>query len=153
MLLRTSTFLILLGALSLCPAQTLPDGPGKNETMTKCSNCHGIEVVTGMIQSRGQWESTISSMIDRGADINGDSFAAILDYLSTNFSPKPTKINVNKAAAKDLETGLAISSKEAEAIVKYRDEHGAFKDWHDLTKIEGVDAKKIEAKKDVIAIE
>lgn len=106
-----------------------------------------------MVQSRAQWDATISSMIDRGADINNDSYAAILDYLGTYLSPKPAKINVNKAAAKELETGLGISTKEAETIVKYRDEHGAFKNWHDLTKIEGVDAKKIEAKKDTISVE
>ena len=142
-----------MSLLCAAQAQSLPDGPGKNLTMDKCSMCHGIEVVAGMIQGRTEWDSTISSMVDKGADLDKDSYTAILDYLSTYLGPKPAKINVNKADAKAIETGLEISAKEAEAIVKYRDQHGAFKDWHDLTRIDGVDAKKIEAKKDVIALE
>jgi competence ComEA-like helix-hairpin-helix protein len=153
MLIRISSSIAILAIAAA--AQGLPDGPGKNEVLDKCSKCHGIEVLTGMVQSRQQWDSTISSMVDRGAEINADSYAVILDYLSKYLgtTPPPQKINVNKAAAKDLESGLEITGKEAETIVKYRDQHGPFKDWHDLTKIDGVDAKKIESKKDLIALE
>lgn len=153
MLFRTLVFSIAFCAAHAGFAQNLPDGPGKAETMNKCSACHGIEVVAGMIQSKAQWDSTLSDMVDKGADMDADTYAVILNYLGTYLSPKPAKINVNQADAKDLEKGIEITAKEAEAIVKYRDEHGAFKDWHDLTRIDGVDAKKIEAKKDVIALE
>ena len=65
--------------------------------------------------------------------------------------PAPAKsksINVNEATAKDLESGLDLTQKEAEAIVRYRREHGPFKDWRDLGKAEGISRKKIEAVKD-----
>ena len=152
-LFRTWFFAGVLSAAWVLPAQSLPDGPGKKETMDKCAQCHGIEIVAGVTQSRAQWDATMGAMINRGADIDDATQAIILDYLSAYLSPKPSKINVNKAAAKELETGLEISTKEADAIVKYREQHGAFKDWRELTKVDGVDARKIEAKKDAIAFQ
>jgi len=73
-----------------------------------------------------------------------------VDYLAKNFPPLPDKVNVNKAAAKDIETGLELTSQEAEMIVKYRTDHGDFKDFDTLAKVPGLDAKKLEAKKDRI---
>ena len=37
-------------------------------------------------------------------------------------------------------------------IVQYRERHGAFKDWREIANVDGVDPKKIEAKKDVIEL-
>ncbi len=74
----------------------------------------------------------------------------MVEYLAKSFPPLPDKVNVNKATAKDIETGLALTTEEAEAIVKYRTDHGNFKDYDSLTKVPGVDAKKLEAKKDAI---
>jgi competence ComEA-like helix-hairpin-helix protein len=82
-----------------------------------------------------------------GAQGTEDEFNEIVDYLATYF-PKTPKINVNKATAKDLESGLELSAKEAEAIVHHREEKGSFKSVEDVEKVPGVDAKKIEAKKD-----
>jgi len=53
-------------------------------------------------------------------------------------------VNVNKAAAKDLESDLGITTAEAAAIVKYRTDKGNFKEWADLAKVQGLDVKKIE---------
>jgi competence protein ComEA len=75
-----------------------------------------------------------------------------VDYLAKNFGKGGggEKVNVNKAAAKDIETGLALTTKEAEAIVAYRQKNGDFKTLQDLLKVTGVDAKRIEAAKDKI---
>ena len=58
---------------------------------------------------------------------------------------------MNKATAKDIESGLELSAKEAEAIVHYREDKGSFKSVEEVEKVPGVDAKKIEAKKDRLA--
>jgi competence protein ComEA len=58
------------------------------------------------------------------------------------------KIYVNKAKAKDLETALEISTKEAEAIIRYREQNGDFKTPDDLMKVSGLDPAKIQARKD-----
>ena len=86
-------------------------------------------------------------MVSLGAVGTDEDFTAILDYLVKNF-PQQTKINVNKATATALETGLSLSTKEAEAIVAYRDKNGDFKSLDDLKKVPQVDAKKLDAKKD-----
>ena len=84
---------------------------------------------------------------EHGAQGTDDEFNQIVDYLATYF---PKTVNVNKATAKDLEAGLELSSKEAESMVHYREEKGNFKSVDDVEKVPGVDAKKIEAKKDLL---
>ena len=42
-----------------------------------------------------------------------------------------TKINVNKASAQEIATGLALTNEEAEAVVKYRERHGDYHAWGD----------------------
>jgi len=86
-------------------------------------------------------------MIQRGAQGTDDEFADIVDYLTNTVSADAAKINVNKATAKQLQTGLEISDKDADAILHYREANGDFKSVDDLKKVPGVDAAKIEAKK------
>jgi len=66
-------------------------------------------------------------------------------------SANSEKVNVNKAAAKDLVSALELSEKEAESIVQYREKNGNFTNWEDLKKVPDLDSKKIEAKKDQLA--
>jgi competence protein ComEA len=86
-------------------------------------------------------------MLQEEPDVTAPERASIVEYLSANFKPGGT-IYVNKAKAKDLETALELSSADAAALVRYRDEHGSFKTVDDLKKVPGLDAAKIEARKD-----
>jgi competence protein ComEA len=49
-----------------------------------------------------------------------------------------------------MQTGLGLTAAEGDAIVKYRTDHGDFKDFDSLAKVPGVDAAKLTAKKDSI---
>jgi competence protein ComEA len=60
---------------------------------------------------------------------------------------------VNKAAAIEFESGLSLRRSQAAAIIRYREKHGPFKSIKDLKKVPGVDAAKIEAKKDRLIFE
>lgn len=132
--------------LTVAKAQDrLPNGPGRDTMRRVCGPCHSAENVVGMAKTREEWGALVGEMAADGAQATEDEFNQIVDYLATYF---PKKINVNKASAKDLESGLELSAKEAEAIVHYREEKGSFKSAEDLAKVPGVDAKKIEAKKD-----
>ena len=92
-------------------------------------------------------------MSEFSVDPSTDEHEAIVNYLTRNFGTPPlAKVNINKATAEELGSGLKLTSKEADAIVKYRQQHGNFKDWHDLLKVDGVDGKKILAVKDLIAV-
>jgi competence protein ComEA len=129
-------------------AQQFPDGPGKETTLQLCSNCHNPEVITQHRQGKDEWTATIQKMIESGAEGTPEQFSAVLDYLTKNFAPGAPAVNVNKASAADLETGLGLTGKEAAAVVKYRTDKGAFKTVDDLKKVPDLDFKKIEAQKD-----
>jgi competence protein ComEA len=127
----------------------LPDGPGKATTEKVCGTCHGAELVLGRQETRDTWAAIIDDMIQRGATGSDDEFYEIVDYLARNFSPTSpvTKINVNKASGKDLQSALRLTDKQAAAIVHYREEKGPFGSIDDLKKVPGIDAAKIEANK------
>jgi len=139
--------LISFFALPLVKAQELPDGPGKRLVEEICTGCHGLESVTSQRATRQGWESTVDYMIQRGASMKEEDARVIVDYLAKNFA---AKVNVNKASAKDIASGLDLTAQEADAIVNYRKANGDFKDWDSLTKVTGVDAKKLAAKKDLV---
>jgi competence protein ComEA len=127
--------------------QKLPNGPGRDTMIRICSACHSPENVVGMAKTREEWGALVGEMAAEGAQGTDEEFNEIVDYLATNF-PKAPKINVNKATASDLAGGLELTSKEADAIVHYREEKGSFKSIEDVEKVPGIDAKKLEAKKD-----
>jgi competence protein ComEA len=143
------TILIFLSALIAAGADKpkLPDGPGKATMERICSSCHGPEIVLGKKLTRDGWNQIVMNMIQRGAQGTDDEFADVVDYLTKTVSVEAAKINVNKATAKQLETGLEISDKDADAILHYREANGDFKSLDDLKKVPGVDAAKIDAKK------
>jgi competence protein ComEA len=129
-------------------AQDLPDGPGKAEVQKICLDCHDLDTVTSENRTRDGWKKTIAKMADRGAEGTDAQFEAVIQYLTKNFG----KTNVNTATAEEIATSLGFSAKEAAAIVDYREKNGVYKEWKDLEKVEGLDAARVEAKKDHIAV-
>jgi competence ComEA-like helix-hairpin-helix protein len=97
------------------------------------------------------WASIVDYMVSRGATGTPEEIQTIVDYLAKNFPAAATKTNVNKASSMDLQTNLELTAKDADAIVKYRADHGDFKDFDSLAKVPGVDTAKLTAKKDSIA--
>jgi competence protein ComEA len=130
------------------PAQGLPDGPGKSSLEKVCTKCHDLNQVTARRRTATDWDMTVDKMITQGAQGTDDQFGEILDYLIRNFR-KP--INVNQASAKSLEDELELSTKEAEAIVAYREKNAPFQSLDDLKKVPGLDPKKVDAAKDWVA--
>ena len=142
---------VFLFTAALCAsAQSLPDGPGKELVEVICSACHPTDHVVGKQWTKPEWQNKVLEMLQEEADVTQPERDTIIFYLTRNFG-KPgvtPKTNVNQAAAKELELELEISSKSAESIVRYREEKGAFKTLADLKKVPGLDAAKIEARKD-----
>jgi competence protein ComEA len=122
----------------------LPAGEGKDTLIRVCSKCHSPDNVIANGQAREGWENTITKMAGFGAVGTDDEFTAILDYLVKNF---PATINVNKATAAQLESGLGLSTAEAEGVIQYREKNGDFKTIDDLKKVPDLDAEKLDAKK------
>jgi competence ComEA-like helix-hairpin-helix protein len=144
-------------------ASSLPPGNGKAIVQRTCKGCHALKVVTAKRASRQQWSVLVNQMVSRGADLEDEEIEVVIDYLAKNFprgkppsEPAPSAcrkpcINVNKASAAQLAAALDLPPKESAAIVAYRRQNGAFKDWHDLIKVPGVEAEKIESKKQQLA--
>jgi competence protein ComEA len=128
-------------------AQSLPEGTGKEVFESVCSLCHTPTAPMGKQWTRSEWESKVIEMLQEEPDVTAKERALIVEYLSANFRPGG-KIYINLAAAKDLETALDVSKKEAEAIVQYRKDKGSFRTLDDLKKVPGLDAAKIESRKD-----
>jgi competence protein ComEA len=147
---RSSTNVLALALLLALPAfAQLPAGPGKAETEKLCSQCHELDRSISPRQDRGGWQATIDKMISLGAKGTDKEFEAVLDYLSSHYPADETpRLNVNQARAIDLESALSLPRSQAAAIIEYRTAHGNFKSIEDLKKVPGVDAAKIEAKKD-----
>jgi competence protein ComEA len=127
----------------------LPDGPGKAETDRICSQCHELERSISLHQDRDAWQATMNKMVSLGAKGTEKEFQAVVEYLAKNFAGEGIpKIDVNQAESIDLESGLSLKRSEAAAIIQYRTKNGSFKSIEDLKKVPGIDAAKIEAKKD-----
>src|SRR5580704_9983509 len=135
-------------SLGIAHAQDLPAGKGKELVENTCGSCHGLDVVVSQHATRDGWSSIVDYMVSRGATGTPAEIQTIVDYLAKNFPA--AKTNVNKASSMDLQMQLELSAKDADAIVKYRADHGDFKDWDSLTKVPGIDTAKLTAKKDSI---
>ena len=138
-------FLLLCsaGASGQSPVQ-LPEGPGKDLVEAVCTACHTLERVAAKHATKAQWQDKVLEMLQEDPDITQQERDRIVEYLASAFPPL-AKINVNKASAKELETGLDLAPKDAEAIVAYRAVHGNFKNLDDLKKVPGLDAVKLTA--------
>ena len=132
------------------PAAELPEGAGKDILLRACIGCHKAEEFLSYRHTKEEYQAIVQRMGQRGARASSEELDVIADYLAKNFLKveDPNKINVNKATAKEIETGLNVTAKEAEAIVGYRERHGEYHAWGDLLVIYGVDGKKIEAAKE-----
>ncbi len=147
----------IAAALLLLPAfvfaaDELPDGAGKEIIAKHCNGCHQGVALSRYQKTHEEWDSIVTRMGQRTV-ASREELNTLTDYLATNF-PKvddPTKVNMNKATAKELVERLALSDKEAEAIVTYRDRHGNFRTWGDLLVIYGVDGAKIESLQDKLS--
>lgn len=129
----------------------LPKGPGRAETERLCKGCHELERSVSRRQDRDGWQATLNKMVAFGTKATDEEFALILDYLSKNFPAEELPpVNVNQAAAIELESRLSLRRSQAAAIIAYRTKNGKFKSIEELKKVPGIDAEKIEAKKDRI---
>jgi competence protein ComEA len=140
---------IVLAALAASAHAQLPDGPGKAETEKLCSQCHELSRSISLHQDRPGWEATVAKMVNLGAKASEVEIQIVTNYLSKNFPAEDIpRIHVNTARAIEFESGLSLRRSQASALIDYRTKHGPFKSIEDLEKVPGIDAAKVEAKKD-----
>jgi competence protein ComEA len=137
----------LISAALPSNAEGLPDGPGKDLVEAICSECHTTERIAAQQLTKPQWEAKVLEMLQEAPDVKQSERDTIVEYLAKNF---PARANVNKADAEELQAALEISPESAAAIVQYRKQNGSFKTLDDLKKVPGVDAAKLDAKREII---
>jgi competence protein ComEA len=121
-----------------------PPGPGRDALFKVCHDCHGPESVLGQLKTRDEWSKTLDEMAANGASGTDEEWTQILDYLAANYS----LILVNKATAKELASALDVTAAAADAIVAARSGPGGLKTIDDLKRVPGVEASKIDARKE-----
>jgi len=137
--------LVFLSAQTQDPADSrLPAGPGKTALLKACTPCHGAESAVAAFKTTDEWRKTLDQMAANGAEATDDEWKEIFTYVDKHFSV----ILVNKADARRLANTLDVTDAQAEAIVRYRDAHGRIAAIDDLKKVAGIDAAKIDARKD-----
>jgi competence protein ComEA len=137
------------GMLVLAAGAWAQDVPGRAEAERICSQCHEFARSIAPRQNRAGWQATMDKMVALGAKGTQKDFDTILDYLAATYPGEEVpKIKINEARAIELESGLSLPRSQAAAIVQYREKNGDFHSLDDLKKVPGVDAAKIEAKKD-----
>ena len=151
--MTAKTLCILAVATSLALAlandegKNLPGGPGKELVAKVCIDCHTAATFRKMRLNEDEWYDKVGDMVDRGAKADEKQQSEIVAYLVRNFG-KDAKVNMNTAPHSELMVVLGFTVDESKALVAYRTGHGAFKEWSDVLKVPGVDAKKVEEQKD-----
>jgi len=135
---------LISASLPLAQAQDLPEGKGKDVVEQVCGACHGTDLVAARRATRQGWSYLVDDMVSRGASATNEQIATINEYLTAHFG----QVNVNKEPSAQIASVLEITAAQADAIVKYRTDHGDFKTMDDLKKVPGLETAKLDSKKD-----
>ena len=139
--MRASAVWLLLLVASIAYADDLPTDAGLEILKEKCGSCHGLgRIVNAAPKPRDDWQSTVERMVDMGIDILPKDEKRAVDYLVRYFGDK---VNINTAAAKNLQEEFEIEAAEADAIVRARAVM-PFRSFADLGKVPGLDIRKLE---------
>ena len=132
----------------------MPDGVGKEETQKMCSSCHDLDKSLSMKQDKAGWQRTVEKMVSFGLKSTDAEVAIVTEYLAKSYpADEAPRLNVNKGDAIEFESILGLKRSQARAIIAYREKNGAFKSIADLKKVPGIEAEKIDAKKDRLIFE
>ncbi len=137
----------LISSCFLVQAQDLPEGKGKDVLESVCGACHGTDLVAARRATKEGWSYLVDDMVSRGASATNEQISTIIDYLAKNLG----QVNVNKGKSEEIASVLEITSAQADAVVKYRTDHGDFKTIDDLKKVPELATAKLDTKKDRVA--
>ncbi|MBI3950991.1 MAG: helix-hairpin-helix domain-containing protein [Acidobacteria bacterium] len=154
------------------PATLLPEGEGKQIVLSACVQCHGLGETVSHRMDAKSWETVVNDMAARGAQLLPGESEVLIQYLAQHFGPthsgeavqtpqseaqtppSPNQlVNINKASAAQLVRLLSLGQMVADAIVRYRERNGPFKDIQDITNVEGISPEILEKIRERITID
>src|SRR5208283_1318817 len=68
-------------------AEDLPSGAMQAKATTSCLECHEARIILQQRLNKAAWTKEVDKMIKWGALVDAHDRDALIDYLSTNFSP------------------------------------------------------------------
>jgi hypothetical protein len=69
------------------PTEDLPSGTMQAKATAACTECHEARIILQQRLSKGAWVKEVDKMVKWGAVVDPVDHDALVDYLSTNFSP------------------------------------------------------------------
>jgi hypothetical protein len=89
-------------AQSSVPARVtadLPAGPMQAKATTACTECHEARIILQQRLSKAAWTKEVDKMTKWGAVVDAADRDALIDYLSTHFSPDQPAYEPPRTAA------------------------------------------------------
>ena len=89
--------------------EDLPAGAMQAKATTSCLECHEARIILQQRLSKAAWTKEVDKMMKWGALVDAVDRDALIDYLSTNFSPdqppyEPPRTSVKKTSGKSSAT-------------------------------------------------
>jgi len=82
------------------PTAELPPSPMQAKATTACTECHEARIILQQRLSKGAWTKEVDKMVKWGAVVDAADRDALIDYLSTNFSPDKPAYEPPRTAGK-----------------------------------------------------
>ncbi len=108
-----------------------------------CSACHSPDYITETPRNPKGWSDVFEMMQAYGATATDAEWMQIKSYILGQIA----QIEINKSTADDLQNTFEVDAPLAKAIVDYRMANGNFKMIDDVKKVPGLDAKKVDYRK------
>src|SRR5262249_25980162 len=80
------TAVLAVAALGAQQSSSSADDKGKALVESKCTLCHGLDEVRVANLDKPGWKELVESMRTKGAELEGDEVAVIVDYLVKTYS-------------------------------------------------------------------
>jgi competence protein ComEA len=131
-------------AQSAAPSGSPQDAAGRQTFEQVCLTCHDSKKATEGLRTATEWDMVLEEMVTFGATATDEQFEQVKQYLLRHHG----KVEVNRARAPEFVPVLDVTASVAEAIVQRRAAQGPFKTIEDLKQVPGVDAVKVDARKE-----
>ena len=64
-----------------------PSDEGATLLEERCTTCHGLDRVMQAKKTRAEWEQNVARMVDKGAELNEEEQATLVEYLTETYGP------------------------------------------------------------------
>ena len=92
---------VFCGSVAAAQSPSLPAGAAQAKVTTACTECHESRIILQQRLSKAAWTKEVDKMTKWGAVVDPADRDALIDYLSTNFSPDKPAYEPPKTANKN----------------------------------------------------